>query len=152
MQKDIFKRLIVDFQEREDFPVIDRNIAIPLDLNKIISLIGVRRSGKTFILYTLINKLRKGLDRRNIVYINLEDDRLFPLQLNDLNNLLESYYELYPGKKGETVYFFLTDYIMTFVPRGYRYQRIQSMTTSCTLKMPMPFLLFPSTLLLSKRG
>ena len=36
-----------------------RDINIPLDSNKIVTLVGVRRSGKTYILYDLINELRK---------------------------------------------------------------------------------------------
>lgn len=99
VKKDIFKRLIVDFQEREISGVVDRRIVIPIDSGKIVSLVGVRRSGKTYALYSLINRLRKKLDRRNIVYINFEDDRLFPMQAGDLNLLVESYYELYPDKR-----------------------------------------------------
>ncbi|MEK6724976.1 MAG: ATP-binding protein [Deltaproteobacteria bacterium] len=109
MKNDIFKRLIVDFQEKELSNVIDREISIPLDISKIISLVGVRRCGKTHILYSLINSLRKNLDRRNIVYINLEDDRVFPLQSGDLATFLDAYYELYPAKKNETVYFFFDE-------------------------------------------
>lgn len=109
MKKDVFKRLIVDFQEKELSHVVDRDISVPLDASKIVSLVGVRRCGKTHILYSLINGLRKDLDRRNIVYINLEDDRVFPLQPGDLNLLLEGYYELYPAKKNETVYFFFDE-------------------------------------------
>ena len=106
MQKDIFKRLIADSQEKDLASVIDRDIEIPLDTGKIISLIGVRRSGKTHVLYSIISKLRKTVGLRNIVYINFEDDRLFPLELKDLNTLLDAYYELYPDKKNEKVYFF----------------------------------------------
>lgn len=143
MKKDLFKRLIVDFQERDDIPVTDRNVIIPLDLNKIISLIGVRRSGKTSILYTLINKLRKELDRTSIVYFNLEDDRLFPLHLNDLNNLLESYYELFPEKKSKTVYFFFDE--IQNAPNWERFIRRLYDTENCRI-----FITGSSSKLLSK--
>jgi hypothetical protein len=36
--------------------------------------------------------------------LSFEDDRLFPLDLKDLDTLLDAYYELYPGKKNEKVY------------------------------------------------
>ncbi len=101
--KDLFKKLIVDFQERNVENAYERDLDIHQDpmktINKIVSLIGVRRSGKTYILYSLINKLKKIYDFRNIVYINFEDDRLFPIKLADLNILIESYYELYPAIK-----------------------------------------------------
>ncbi len=109
MKKDLFKRIIVDFQARKLEEVEERNILIPLDLRKVVSLIGVRRSGKTYVLYSLINRLRKKLDTQNVVYVNFEDDRLFPLTPGDLQDFLESYYELYPEKKKETVYFFLDE-------------------------------------------
>lgn len=70
MKKEAFKRLIVDFQERDLSHVVERDIPIPLDINKVISLVGVRRCGKTHILYSLINSLRKTVDQRNIVYVN----------------------------------------------------------------------------------
>lgn len=109
MQKDIFKTLITDSQEKNLSYVIDRDLQIPLDTGKIISLVGVRRSGKTHVLYSIINKIRKTSDPKNLVYINFEDDRLFPLELKDLTNLLDAYYELYPDKKNEKVYFFFDE-------------------------------------------
>jgi len=109
VRKDIFKRLIADSQEKDLSYVVDRDLEIPLDTGKIISLIGVRRSGKTHVVYSIINKLRKTTDTKSIVYINFEDDRLFPLELKDLSTLLDAYYELYPDKKNEKVYFFFDE-------------------------------------------
>ncbi len=67
--KEVFKKLIIDFQER-DFPnILARKFKIPLDSRKIVSLVGVRRSGKIFVLFDLINQLRQQ-HPRNILYIN----------------------------------------------------------------------------------
>jgi predicted AAA+ superfamily ATPase len=109
MQKDIFKRLIADSQEKDLSYVLDRDLHIPVDTGKVISLIGVRRSGKTHVLYSIINKIKKNVDPKNIVYINFEDDRLFPIQLKDLNTMLDAYYEMYPDKKNEKVYLFFDE-------------------------------------------
>jgi predicted AAA+ superfamily ATPase len=109
MKKDVFKSLILDFQEKDLSSVKERDIDIPIDLDKPISLVGVRRSGKTFILFSLIRKLIKSVDKRNILYINFEDDRLYPLVLSDLNLLMETYFELFPGKKKEKIYLFLDE-------------------------------------------
>ena len=49
MKKNIWKRLIIDSQEKDLSHVIPRNLAIPTEVNKIISLIGVRRGGKTYL-------------------------------------------------------------------------------------------------------
>lgn len=107
--KETFKKLIVNFQERTFGRIVPRDYEIPTTTKKIVSLIGVRRSGKTYILYSLIEKLRKTIDPQNIVYINFEDDRLFPLKLENLDDLMEGYYELYPEKREEKVYLFLDE-------------------------------------------
>ena len=107
--KNVFKRLIVDFIEKEIKGIMSRNYDIPLESKKIISLIGVRRSGKSSILFDIVKKLRHQIDRNNIIYINFEDDRLFPLELKDLDLLLEAYYELYPHKIDEKIYLFLDE-------------------------------------------
>ena len=109
MKKEVFKHLIVDFQNREMSNIYPRDVKIPLNSKKIISLIGVRRSGKTSIMYLLIQQLRSQYPTENIVYINFEDDRLFPLELKDLNLFLDAFFELYPTKKKERVFFFFDE-------------------------------------------
>jgi predicted AAA+ superfamily ATPase len=107
--KETFKKLIINFQERTFGKIVPRDYEIPTTTKKIISLIGVRRSGKTYILFSLIEQLRQSIDPRNIIYINFEDDRLFPLKLENLDDLMEVYYELYPEKREEKVYLFLDE-------------------------------------------
>ena len=138
--KEIFKQLIVDSQQREFGDIVQRDYQIPLDTKKIVSLIGIRRSGKTWLLYDLITKLRKRVSPQNIVYINFEDDRLYPISLKDLDALVQAYYELYPDKRDEKVYFFL-DEIQTitgwerFVRRLYDTLNIQLFITGSSSKL-----------------
>jgi len=107
--KEIFKRLIVDFIERDIKGIVPRDYEIPLESKKIVSLVGVRRSGKSSLLFDTINRLRQKISRENIIYINFEDDRLYPLKLKDLDLLLEAYFELYPHKIDEKIYLFLDE-------------------------------------------
>lgn len=107
--REIFRRIITDFQERAIRTTIKRDILIPLQSDKIISLIGVRRCGKTSILYKMIEELHLVVAPQNIIYINFEDDRLFGAQLSDLDHLIEGYYELYPEKREERVYLFIDE-------------------------------------------
>ncbi len=107
--KEVFKNLITNFQERDLPGVYPRDVNIPLNASRIITLIGPRRAGKTFILFHLIKQLREEIPNERIVYINFEDDRLFPLSAQELAQLPESYYELYPNRKNETVYFFFDE-------------------------------------------
>lgn len=107
--KNIFKRLITDFIEFDIKGIVHRDYDIPMNSKKIVSLMGVRRSGKSSILFDLINKLRVYEQKENIIYINFEDDRLYPLELRSLDLLMESYYELFPDKRSEKVYLFLDE-------------------------------------------
>jgi hypothetical protein len=107
--KEAFKKIITDFHERKLPQTVPREIRIPLDPGKIVSLVGVRRSGKTSIIYQLIEKLRESHDPTRVVYINFEDDRLYPLQLAHLNDLMEAYYELYPDHRKKRVWLFFDE-------------------------------------------
>lgn len=117
----LFQRFITDFQEAPPKAAVPRDYAIPLDSRKIVSLIGVRRCGKTCLLYGLINQLRASVDPRNIIYLNFEDDRLYPLSLHDLDSLMEGYYALFPDKRNEKVYLFLDE--IQNIPEWERYVR-----------------------------
>jgi len=137
--KELFKRLITDFIER-DLDVIDRNYDIPLDTKKIVSLIGVRRSGKTYILFQLIKKLRKKGLKKNILYINFEDDRLIGISYKNLDELIEAYFELFPEKRNEKIYIFLdeiqeVEYWEKFVRRIYDTLNSQIYITGSSSKL-----------------
>ena len=107
--KELFKNIIHDFIVKDLSAVNDRDYEIPFDISKIITIIGARRTGKTYLLFSIIKNLRKTINSENLIYINFEDDRLFPLKLEHLNSFIEAYYELYPDKKKEKVYFFFDE-------------------------------------------
>lgn len=140
MLKELFKKLITDFIEKDIEGITPREYDIPLESKKIISLIGVRRSGKSSILFNIINKIRENIARENIIYINFEDDRLYPLELKSLNLLLESYFELYPSKKNEKIYLFLDEVQVvekweSYVRRVYDNENIQIYITGSSAKL-----------------
>ena len=102
MNKESLKYIIRQFHERALPEIKPRDIELPTESNKIISLTGIRRSGKTYLLFHTIAKwMSQGVEKTNILYINMEDDRLFPLYLEDMDLILKSYYELYPEKVNE---------------------------------------------------
>lgn len=109
MKKDILKEIIRDFHLTPLPALIERDIAIPFHSGKIITLVGARRSGKTSVLFNLMDKLlREGVDFRNILYINFEDERI-DLKLNELDLILRAYSELYPDAKIKNCYFFFDE-------------------------------------------
>lgn len=107
-KKAIFQRVIADAIAR-DYSVRPRNITLPVDLDKVISLLGPRRGGKTSILWNLIVELREQLPREHLLYLNFEDDRLYPLSLEDMDTMLDAYFDLYPQMRDQKVYFFFDE-------------------------------------------
>lgn len=62
-------------------------------------LVGIRRAGKSYLLYQRIRELLKeGLSYDEIMYVNFEDERLSGMTALDLNRLLELHIEMY-GKE-----------------------------------------------------
>ena len=101
--KDLLKTIIADNQSRVLPEIWKRTLEIPLHSDKIIALVGVRRSGKTYHLFNLINQLKaEGIPSSQILYINFEDERLqlssenIGLPRNDVAISLESNFAFEP--------------------------------------------------------
>lgn len=82
-----------------------------MKLNKIISFIGVRRSGKTSYLYQIMDYLlnKKNISKKNLVYINFEDDRLYPLNGGEFNSIIDNIENIIDYDKSQNVYLFLDE-------------------------------------------
>jgi len=103
------KTIITDNQERLLPEVWKRSLEIPLESGKIITLSGVRRSGKTYHLFNLMNQLKnQEIEAKQILYINFEDERLH-LSVDELDLILQAYQELYPALKLSSCYFFFDE-------------------------------------------
>ena len=107
-KKEIIKTLIKDFHHKPLPEFSRRALPIPLNLNKIISLIGARRSGKTYLLYQTIDSLLKQTEKSSIIFINFEDERL-DITGMELDLILQGYRELYPENRLESCYFFFDE-------------------------------------------
>lgn len=81
---------------------------IPVDMDKAITIIGLRRVGKTYLLYQIAQELiDNGLKLENIFYINFEDNRLEGISSSDLSKVIELYKKHNPEAK--TMYFFFDE-------------------------------------------
>lgn len=109
--KEKWKEIIKDFHEKEMPPLIQREINIPINIpiNRAITIIGPRRSGKTYLMYQTISQLLKTIKKEQILYINLEKSGLNILNNADLDIMLESFHELYPTIKNKQIYLFLDE-------------------------------------------
>lgn len=107
--KEVIKQLLSDFHTRQLPLVRPREYAVPLNSGKIVTLIGVRRSGKTFLLYQLIHELLKTTGIERIIFIDFEDERL-ELQSGELDWIIQAYLELYPEIEDlSSCYFFFDE-------------------------------------------
>ena len=107
MKKKI-KQIIRDFYLQKPFEVHSRELQLPINTQKIITLMGVRRCGKTSILYETINRLTKTIDKKRILFFNFEDER-FELNQESLDLILQAYMELYPEIEMKDTYLFFDE-------------------------------------------
>ena len=107
--KERFKEVIAENQTLNFKSGFLREQTIPLNTKLIISLIGARRSGKTYLLYQLINQLLdSGVERKNILFINFEDERL-RAETDELDFILQAFNELYPDLEWENTHLFFDE-------------------------------------------
>ncbi len=107
--KQLIKEIILENQHMQVPAMVSRQQDVPLDLKVIVSLVGPRRSGKSWLLYRAMQQLdERGVTRTNILFVNFEDERLM-LKSQDLDLIIQAYNELYPGIGMEEVYLFFDE-------------------------------------------
>lgn len=99
MNKSLLKTVIFDQHEViKETLIVEREYEFDLNLNYV--LVGLRRAGKSTLLYKIVKDLiSKGTKWEQIIYINFEDDRLEGFTKEDFDNLLIVQSEL-SDKKG----------------------------------------------------
>ena len=107
---DLIDRFVFESRDRA-FPAAtprrQRLFALP---GKVDAVIGMRRSGKTWLLFDRISTLlAEGVTRERILYVNFEDERLRPLSAGDLQEFPEALYRHRPESRDELCHFFLDE-------------------------------------------
>lgn len=105
--KSTLKEIIASNEEfilKQVKKIIDRGFYLPEGLHKVVVFYGVRRSGKTFILFDLFQKYRG-----HSLYIDFEDERLTGFGLNDFEKLKDVMLELKPHLIGKELVFLLDE-------------------------------------------
>ena len=105
MNHDLLKTVIYDQHEIiRNFKIVNREYEFDINANYVV--IGLRRAGKSTLLYKIVQDLvANGTDWNQIVYINFEDERLSEFSVNDFNDILAVQAEM-SDKKG---WFFLDE-------------------------------------------
>lgn len=89
MNRDTLKQILVDQKEMYlNNPLISRHYSLEENVNY--CFVGIRRTGKSYMMYQQIRKLEEnGVPLSQIVYVNFEDERLLEMTSDDLNTILE---------------------------------------------------------------
>lgn len=110
MVRDVIKSLIAIRQQEIPFDVIDRDVRLPINRKKIITVPGVRRCGKSTMMEIAINELvGQGIPREHILWIGFDDERLRNRSSEDLDEVIMAYMEMYPNIPIKEVHMFFDE-------------------------------------------
>jgi len=108
MNIDKLKEVLLD--QRSDFfaqkDLIERDIRLDefIKSRQIILISGVRRCGKSSLLYLISKKLK--VSNNHILYFNFDDERLGNFTVEDFNKLYSLHIELFNVKRDKIIFFF----------------------------------------------
>jgi len=106
----ILEKIIGDFQERPLPSLTQREVSLPYLPGKIDTLIGMRRTGKSCRVYqAMTDLLAAGTPKESLLYLNLDDERLYPLAEADLHRIPETFFRLTPENKHRRCHFFFDE-------------------------------------------
>lgn len=110
MKKELFKSLIALKQSEIPFDVIERDLELPINRKKIITIPGVRRCGKSTMMEIAINHLVKdGVSKERILWLGFDDERLTDLSTDEFDEIISAYMELFPHIPIKDVYMFFDE-------------------------------------------
>lgn len=109
--RDIVRQKIVDSLAAQQPALTRRDIRLPEIPEKAVTVIGMRRAGKTtFLWQVLADRLAAGTERDGLLYFSFEDERLAGMSARELNLVVEEYYRLKPDwRDGRRAGFFFDE-------------------------------------------
>jgi len=94
----VIRQKIIDAQAAPLPLLTRRDIWLPAVKGKATAVIGMRRAGKTSLLWQILaGRIATGTPREGLLYFSFEDERLADMQVEDLDLLVESFYQLNPS-------------------------------------------------------
>ena len=109
LSKDVLKGIFKDFAENLPLDVKSRNIKLPINSGKIITVTGVRRGGKTSVILDTINKIMlSNVGYEKILFLNFDDDRL-DFKTKDFDVIIQAFKELYPEIINKEIFIFFDE-------------------------------------------
>lgn len=107
----LLQTLLDEFREKlkDCAKGVPREVKFPDIPSKIMVAVGMRRTGKTYFLFQNIHALLAHVPLTQILYLNFEDDRLSPCTQEQLRELIEGFYSLYPENHDQLCYLFFDE-------------------------------------------
>ena len=127
MDKQYLKTQIAMRQAEFPTDLKKRDIPLPINSGRIITIPGVRRCGKSSRMENVVNELlASGVERQRFLWVSFDDERLVQMKSDELDMIIESYREMYPDEDMSQVYVFfdeiqLIDNWEYFVMRLYKH-------------------------------
>lgn len=108
--KQVLQSLIAMKQDEMPFHLLPRELKLPVDSERIITVPGVRRCGKSSLLMLAANELiKKGVDRSRILWLSFDDERIFDMKTGDLDTVIQAYMEMFPDIQIGGIYMFFDE-------------------------------------------
>ena len=139
--KSVVEELVNESLRREIPVPVARSVNVKRLPGKVSVLIGMRRTGKTWLCFQRMRELMaQGVSREQLLYLNFEDDRLAGLSVRDLRWIPEFFYALNPKFRRQTCYFFfdeiqLVDGWEQFVRRLLDTEKVEIAVTGSSAKL-----------------
>ncbi len=110
MDKQYIKTQIAMRQAEFPTELKKRDTPLPTGLDRIVTIPGVRRCGKSSRMEAVVNELlSQGVDHRRFLWVSFDDERLVRMSSDELGDIVEAYREMYPDIDIDTVYMFFDE-------------------------------------------
>ncbi|MBD5179253.1 MAG: ATP-binding protein [Bacteroidales bacterium] len=110
MDKSYIKSQIAMRQSEFPTDLKKREVMLPLDASKIVTVPGVRRCGKSSRMENVINSLlTAGVARERFLWVSFDDERLVRMKSDELDQIIEAYREMFPYIEMSSVYMFFDE-------------------------------------------
>ena len=106
----MLSRVLRDYHDREPPQLVRRDLEAEFPATgKCVTVIGPRRAGKTCFLLQRVGELRRSAPGEEVLFIDMDDERLLGLRLEDMDAVLMTFREMYPDSLGRTTHVFLDE-------------------------------------------
>lgn len=110
MEKQYIKTQIAMRQTEFPIHLKMRECQLPINVDKIITIPGVRRCGKTSRMEAVVNELlNSGVSRERILWVSFDDERFVNMIPDEFDLIIEAYREMYPHIDMQSVYIFFDE-------------------------------------------